>query len=237
MKLLVALLFLLALSAVSVDAQRVVYVCPEGTYMATIFGYTECRSISDEPRDPKPKRQSDPNIGSTALGVAMIGSKVLADAARVVKDPKYKGYTDGEWFYDEPASGESCSASFMRQGVGVTVLGPSKTLPGAFLIFFGPNIPGPKTLGKAKITLTQTGDKPQTVQALSTAFPNVDGYGSVIFAVPTIEDSLNGIGDIHKFGITFSDKSVAEIEWSGGLAARDKLRRCVARRPKPQVFS
>lgn len=200
--------------------------------MATVFGYTECRPLNDEPRDQEPKRQSAPNIGSTALGVAMMGSKVLADAARLVKDPKYKGYTDGEWFYDEPVSRESCSASFMRKGVGVTVLGPSKTLPGAFLIFYGQNIPGPKALGKAKITLTQTGEQPQTVQALNAAFPSVDGYGAVIFAVPTVEDALNGIEDVHKFGISVGGKAVAEIEWTGGLVARDRLRKCVAS-PKP----
>jgi hypothetical protein len=160
----------------------------------------------------------------------MVGSKVLADLARVVKDPAYKGYSEGEWFFDEPANGESCSASFMRRGVGVTVLGPSRNLPGAFLIFFGPDLPAPPALTKNRITLSQTGEQPATVQALNSAFPPIEKYGAVMFQVPTIEAALDGIEDVHKFGVAVGSKSLVEIEWTGGHAARDKLKQCVARK-------
>jgi hypothetical protein len=230
-KFLISSIALVAFLAAAIQAQRVVYVCPEGTYLSSVFGYTECTPLdggrSERPAEPRPER---PNIGSTALGVAMIGSKVLADLARVVKDPKYKGYSEGEWFFDDPANGESCSATFMRRGVGVTLLGPSRNLPGAFLIFFGPDIPAPATLMKNRITLSQTGEQPATVQALNSAFPPVEKYGAVLFQVPTVDAALNGIEDVHVFGVAIDKKDLAKIEWTGGHAARDKLKQCVARR-------
>ncbi|MBX3295516.1 MAG: hypothetical protein KF762_07375 [Acidobacteria bacterium] len=211
-----------------VQAQRVVYVCPEGTYLSEVFGYIECKPFNDRGQGREEPRPERPSIASTTLGVAMIGSRVLADLARVVKNPAYKGYAEGEWFFEEPSNGESCSATFMRRGVGVTVLGPSRSLPGAFLIFFGPNLPTPPTLTKRRVTLSQTGgNKPATVQALSSAFPPVENYGSIIFQVPTAEAALNNIEDVHKFGVAIDGKVLAEIEWNGGHTARDRLRKCV----------
>ncbi len=147
--------------------------------------------------------------------------------ARVVKDPRYKGYNEGEWFFDEPTSGESCSATFMRRGVAITLLGPSRQLPGTFLIFFGPDLPVSAVLSKVWVTLSQTGEKHATVEAFNSTFPIIDNYGAVVFQVPAVDAALNGIENVHKFDIAIRDKKVAEIEWSGGHAARDRLKRCI----------
>ena len=132
-----------------------------------------------------------------------------------------QGYA-GEWFFDEP---RMANRARRRYAPGVDyVLGPSKRLPGAFLIFFGPEIPAPATLGKTKFTLTQTGEKPQSVEAFNAAFPTVDGYGAVIFQVPTLDAALEGIENVHKFGIANNKTTFAEIEWTAGFAAREKAK-------------
>jgi hypothetical protein len=214
-------------------SQQVVYVCPEGTYETTFFGYRECKSLSNEPQRPKNESKSQAlNAAETTLGLAMIGSKTLADAAKVLKDPRNKNYENGQWIFDEPKTGEFCAANFLRRDTGVMVLGPGGAIPGAFLIFYGPKVPKSKEIAKIKVTLTQTGFPPQTVQALNFTHPTIEDYGTIVFAVPSFEAGLSGTEDVHKFGVSVQGKSVIDIEWKAGLAARDKLRACAAQRAK-----
>lgn len=220
-------------TAVTARSQQVVYVCPEGTYETSFFGYRECKSLTDEPSRPANQKSQALTAAETTLGLAMIGSKTLDNAARVLKDPRNKNYENGQWLFDEPKTGEFCSASFLRRDVGVMVLGPGGGIPGAFLIFFGPQVPKSKEIAKIKVTLTQTGgDPPQTVQALNFTHPTMQDYGTIVFAVPSFEAALAGTEDVHKFGVSVQGKSVIDVEWNGGFAARDKLKQCAAQRAK-----
>lgn len=211
-------------------SQPVIYVCPEGTYESTFFGYRECKSLTDEPSRPKKQKSQALNAAETTLGLAMIGSKMSADAAKALKDPRNKNYENGQWIFEEPKTGEFCAASFMRRDVGVMVLGPGGGIPGAFLIFYGPQIPKSKEIAKIKVTLTQTNYASQTVQALNFTHPSIEDYGTIVFAVPSFEAGLAGTEDIHKFGVSVQGKSVFDIEWNGGFAARDTLKACAAQR-------
>jgi len=151
--------------------------------------------------------------------------------AAPVDTAAYQSYLDGDWFHKDAAAGapgEFCVATFMKQGVGAMIMGPGGGYPNAFLAFFSQDIPRPASLKKIKVTLQQSGEKPQSLTVFNAKLPGVDGFGMVIFAVPSIDAALQGMLDKHSFNVVLKGKSVAKIAWHGGNAARKKLRGCVA---------
>ncbi|MEQ1518204.1 MAG: hypothetical protein ABL931_17120 [Usitatibacteraceae bacterium] len=162
------------------------------------------------------------------------------------KDPQIQKYLKGYWTFthvDENqnerkvAFKESCAATFI-QATGyendgfmeIEGFGGSET--GAMLIFSGGQVPTPKTPEKVTVTLTQTGEKPQTVKALNyrRLVSGVVPWGVIVLEVPTLEDALAGMDDKKSFGIAIDGKTLAQVNWHGGLAARDKLRECESQR-------
>ncbi|MBW4620380.1 MAG: hypothetical protein KME17_13635 [Cyanosarcina radialis HA8281-LM2] len=53
-----------------------------------------------------------------------------------------------------------------------------------------------------------------------------DKYGTIAFAVPTLEAALGGMEDIQSFEVAIDDRTVLKIQWHNGLMARNKLRDC-----------
>jgi hypothetical protein len=154
-----------------------------------------------------------------------------AATALPIDNAAYQSYLSGDWFHKEsPAGlpGEYCVATFMKEGVGAMVMGPGGGYPNAFLAFFSQDIPRPASLKKIKVTLKQTGEKPQTLNVFNARLPGVDGFGMIIFAVPSIDAAMQGMLDKHSFEVTLKNKSVAKIAWHDGNTARKKLRGCVA---------
>lgn len=153
--------------------------------------------------------------------------------AEKMQDPKYRAFVNGEWLHKSPTPGaadQTCSALFLRKGVGAMVValgGPAET---ALLVFFGPDIPAPKDTRTIKVSLSQTGDAPASVNVFNAPLPWADGFGMMVFAVPSADAALGGMTDTLGFQVALEGKSVAEIEWTGGLAARDKLATCIAGR-------
>ena len=84
---------------------------------------------------------------------------------------------------------------------------------------------------KVRVTLKQSNDAPQTVQAFNYKLPG-EAFGAIAFAVPTIEAALAGMENEASFDLEMDGKSVARVEWHDGLAARDRLRKCVSARKK-----
>ncbi len=83
---------------------------------------------------------------------------------------------------------------------------------------------------KIAVTLAQTGEDPsQTVQTFNYV-QRGQTYGAIAFAVPTFDALLDNIEDAHWFELSIDGESVARVEWTGGHAARDALRRCAAAR-------
>lgn len=250
---LACILFFLC-AGLTANAQRVVYVCPEGTIYSETFGYVECEPIgSRNGKNPwnwggligKNKKEKSPkNEPILAQSLAMssmmeIVSKqveLLKDIDRLMNDPRRKDYIEGRWDFGGDKPDEFCSAMFSRKGVWVSIFQPGGNVPGAFLMFWGMDVPQPESISKIKATLSQTGEKPQSVNVLNMTF-TLDNkektkLGSLFFQVPTIEDALNGIENVHQFGVAVNNKTVAQIEWKEGFAARDKLKQCVERKSK-----
>lgn len=222
-------LLLFVLGTSKVQAQKLVYVCPKGTVYTETFGYIECKPIGVNSKED--------SMLSSAMAQSLILDSLAKDIDKNLKDPRRKEYLEGRWIFTGEKSNEFCSAMFSRKGVSVSVFQPGGNVPGAFLMFWGQDIPQPKKLTKIRATLSQTGDvKPQTVKVFNLTFTlnnkEQTKIGSLFFQVPKMEDALNNIENIHFFGVSIKSKKVAEIEWNNGFAARAKLRQCVEVRNK-----
>lgn len=122
--------------------------------------------------------------------------------------------------------GEYCTAMFAKKEGIVSIHGPGGDYKGALLSFSAKNIPLTKKPKIIKLTLEQSGDKPQTVQAYNYSFEGME-YGIVSFAVPTIKDALDNMSDKLAFKVTSGKKTLINIEWNQGLDAKNKLAKCV----------
>ncbi|OYY74840.1 MAG: hypothetical protein B7Y40_02500 [Gammaproteobacteria bacterium 28-57-27] len=187
-------------------------------------------SQSPAPFDPMQSLLSEAASVSTA--VAQQPSEEIEK--RKKSDPKFKAayehYINGGWEYfddhAEAAPGEDCAAFFWKGDGMVRLSGPGGDYKGALMTFWGASIPTPDKSQKVKVTLKQSGEAPQSVHAFNYKLPG-DTFGSIVFAVPTIEALLDGMEDVASFNLEIDGTSVAKVEWHGGMAARDRLRKCV----------
>lgn len=150
---------------------------------------------------------------------------------KLERDPAYQRYANGGWqyFQDAPNAkpGELCTAFFSKKSSYVAVTGPGTDSPNAYLTFWGADVPRPVDVKRVKVTLAQSGgDPPQTVMAFNTFNP-ASSLGGVTLAVPTVDALLDNMLDVHNFSVSMNGKKVAEVEWTGGHAARDKLKACL----------
>lgn len=147
---------------------------------------------------------------------------------------RYRAFMDGAWFHGEAGSGAvggACVATFLRQGSGVMVAALGGAKDWALLGIFSQDAPRPAELQTIQVTLTQSGDPPATVNAFSLALPwDREHLGLVVFAVPAADALVGGMMDSQGFDVAIKGKRVASIVWNDGLAARDELAACVARR-------
>jgi hypothetical protein len=152
----------------------------------------------------------------------------------LLKDPRYQGYIKGAWEFfpsqDGTAPGKYCGALFWNKDGLVGVLGPLGDERAALLTFLGKDIPRPQKPQTIKVklsqsTLSQPNLPPTTVRAFNYAMPD-DKYGTIAFAVPTLEAGLEGMEDVQSFEVAIDDRTVLKIKWHSGLMARDQLRQC-----------
>jgi hypothetical protein len=162
-----------------------------------------------------------------------IYSLVAANAAEVDKianDPKFQRYHNGGWDHfqaeGDAKPGEYCAALYWKGDGLVQISGPGGDFRGAMITFWGPDIPKPKDFARVRVTLKQTGDPAQTVEAFNYLVPD-HAFGALALAVPSIEAALAGMTDVLDFELLIAGKTVAKVGWTGGLAARDELARCV----------
>lgn len=236
-KLLICSFVLLVSATLTAKAQRVVYVCPPGTYESSFFGLIECKPLDGSSersgRTSSRTPRTDPMI-SKVLGVSSMLQSISTQMNLSMNDPKNQETLKGHWTFTGDKPDEFCSAMFMRQGVWVSIFEPGGDVPGAFLMFWSSTIPKPGEFSKIQATLEQTGEKPQTVNVFNLKFDlktkEKVTLGALFFQIPTIEAALNGIEDIHNFAVSTEGKKVFAIEWKDGFAARDKLKQCVERK-------
>ncbi len=150
-------------------------------------------------------------------------------------DPRFERYINGGWDYyqarqpSEP--GEYCAATYLSRHGIITLFGSDKNWDGGMLMFVGAKIPRPDTFMEVTATLTQSDDPPATVRVYNfAADPNLEGVGTLVFAVPSMEDALRGMTDDVEFVIQIEGQQVFRMSWKDGLKARDELRKCVRQR-------
>ncbi len=228
--------------------------CPPGMFpvqgeAAASSGWTGCRSVYNAsppenspnpgPGRPQPPRKQPPDPMKVRLNAATrrlqsIESKVKQNP-QLLKDPKVQASLNGTWEFfqaqHKAAPGEYCTAFFWRKEGFVTLSGRGGGSPVALLTFFGKDIPRPNSLATVQITLTQGNEAPQTLQAYNYIM-SPDADAAITVSVPNIEAALAGMEDTQSFDVAIDGKSVVNVEWQGGLAARDKLRDCVSARSK-----
>lgn len=185
---------------------------------------------TDAPRRPRPP---DDPMRERLKDVLAMAAKLDNDpqaAARLDADPRAKRYREGGWdfFQDSPAPvpGEYCAAFWWKRDGLVRISGPGGEHTGALITFWGEGIPRPSAVERIRVTLEQTGEAPQTVQAFNYRLPG-EAYGAIALAVPSIDAALAGMEDVHHFVLKIEGRQVAAVDWTDGHAARDRLRACV----------
>lgn len=177
------------------------------------------------------------------LGSVMDTTKKEINAKQTVEATKKdfveskfnKLHKAGYWQYFQGSSsakkGEYCTAMFMREGMGVSIMGPGGSYKGALMMFFNgndnPAFPTAPRPSKVLVTLTQGGDTPATVNAFNYTLGALE-LPVVVFAVPTIEAALAGMDDKLRFLLEHKGQNIADFEWHSAHAARDELKKCLA---------
>lgn len=188
------------------------------------------------------------------LGSVMDKSQKQLDPKRILELNKEEAqqYREkaiaGWWEFMQANSqakpGEFCAATFLRakresqpggvdsfkEGMTVTLFGPGGDYRGALLAFTplmdDHQFPKLQSGQKVLLTLKQGEEAPATLNAVfmtvgATARP------MIAFAVPSIEALMAGMEDNWSFEVQYQGKSIADIAWHSGLAARDALQSCL----------
>jgi hypothetical protein len=149
---------------------------------------------------------------------------------------EYKKMQEGHWQYFQANSsakrGEYCTAMFIKQNMSVAILGPGGQYQGALMMFTAlagndafPQSEQPRTI---QVTLKQGSDPAATVGVFNF---NLGKWQTpvITFAVPSIEAALQGMEDKLDFHLQYEGQDIGAIEWHSGLAARDELKKCLAK--------
>ena len=142
--------------------------------------------------------------------------------------------TEPKWFvfqnFDGTApKGEYCTAAYWTEAGGIILAGPGGEFKNASITFLGPEIPPIKgEPKKVSVGLLQTGDtQPQGVKAYH-YFNNSLKTGSVGLEIPSIDALVDNMLDTHNFQLWFEGDPVVDLTWTGGFAARERLKQCLS---------
>lgn len=156
-----------------------------------------------------------------------------AEASAPANDPRYQAFLDGEWLFKTPSKGEAdqtCSAMFLRQGVGAVIIATGGRQDPALLGFFSLDLPRSAKGEVVKAMLDQTDSPSATVDVYNAPLPWAPDFGLVFFAVPSADALIGNMLDVHTFRVSMDGRIGAQIEWTGGHAARDTLNACMEAR-------
>jgi hypothetical protein len=138
---------------------------------------------------------------------------------------------DGSWEFPQSKNGESCAAIFWRKDVMFLISGPGKDNKDAFLTYFGPDVPRPQSGKKVNVTLTDSSSATKTVKAFNFKSSG-SSLGSIVLGIPSIDAAVAAMQDTGRMDLAMDGKSIVNIEWHSGFAARDRLRKCLSARVK-----
>lgn len=151
------------------------------------------------------------------------------------KDPVLMRHVAGYWTHyqarESVRPGEFCAATYTNLDGSITLNGVDGRWEGGLLTFIGKHIPKPAAFSEITATLKQTGDKPTTVRIYNPqSTPEMKGFGTLIFAVPSMKAALSGMAEAQEFAISIEGTEVFRMGWKGGVEARNALRHCMRQR-------
>jgi hypothetical protein len=174
-------------------------------------------------------------ISATKKEISVKGT--VNEARDQLNSPKALKFKNGFWQFfqgkKDAKPGEFCTAVYFKGDKMITIVGPGDEYKGAILGFIvveppADTFPRPddeKGIQKVTVTLTQAGERPQTVKAFNrTVAPLAD---ELTFSVPSIKAALDTMEDKSRFQIDYQGKLAFDLAWHSGHAARDMLRRCL----------
>ncbi|WP_310425546.1 hypothetical protein [Chamaesiphon sp. VAR_48_metabat_135_sub] len=192
-----------------------------------VGGSNSGSSLERERRLAEERAQAAKRDAQDSIMKAMQGN--LAERERIIKSPAYRAYMDGSWEFPQRKNGESCAAIFWRKDVMFLISGPGKDNKDAFLTYFGPDVPRPQSGKKVNVTLTDSSSATKTVKAFNFKSSG-SSLGSIVLGIPSIDAAVAAMQDTGRMDLAMDGKSVANIEWHSGFAARDRLRQCLSAR-------
>lgn len=184
-----------------------------------------------------PSRDAEVIAGQQQTAKNLELQKLMREAeAKLQKleaNPDYQRYQQGEWKIfqskKDSAPGDNCVAMWSKVGGAVSIVGPGKAYQGGMLIFWSADIPKPSKTQTVAVTLKQSKYPPQSVNALNFSVPSIPA-GAIGLTVPNIDAALKTMLDVEHFIVEMDGRAVADIDWTGGLAARTELSECVSKR-------
>ena len=198
------------------------------------YGHEEPMRGTGEISDLSPEML---NLYEAVTGQTLATTAAMNEADKrrreIEADPGQQRFRQGEWKFFQgrknSAPGEACVAMWVKQGGLVSITGPGPDYDGGMLTFWSPDIPTPKDTQTVSVTLKQSKYPAQSVKALNFSVPNIE-FGAIGLTVPTIDAAMKTMLDVEHFELEMDGKTIAKVDWTGGLAARDQLQKCVARR-------
>lgn len=241
-----ALLLALAFRPEAASAQAA---CPPGMMGAGggSAGWVGCAPVYNPlegvsvDTDPTPRWARGPSIDPMAGRLAAATTIFEMEATRYEElgrrlktDPEfarlYRKYHQGAWEQFERPDKRQCAAVYSREGGLIMMHEAGGGQPGALLVFLARTAPAPAKPEQVTVELRQNKDtQAQRVKAFSYR-PTETDYGALALAVPSLDALLTNMLDTHSFEIKIGGKVVFSLEWRGGVAARDALAACMARR-------
>ncbi|WP_137973903.1 hypothetical protein [Pseudomonas sp. F(2018)] len=172
-------------------------------------------------------------ITGETLEYSMAKQELDREQQKMEADPEYQRFRQGEWKIFQgkahSAPGDNCIAMWSKEGGLVSIVGPGTAYQGGMLIFWSAEAPKPSSTQTVTVTLKQSQYQPQTVKALNFSVPHIP-FGAIGLTVPTIDAALQTMLDVEHFELEMEGRKIAQVSWTGGLAARDQLRQCVNNR-------
>lgn len=131
------------------------------------------------------------------------------------------------WHVDNDGSkaDQPCGMTFASGGKAMGYIGPYKDWKDSYFFVTGSQIPATAKTKKVSVTLASQGDSPQTVKAFH--FPVKGGSAAILFQLTNFAAALDLMDDSEQVSVQMNGKPVFDGSWTGGFAAREKVRACL----------
>jgi hypothetical protein len=122
---------------------------------------------------------------------------------------------------------EPCGMTFISGSTAMGYIGPYKDWKDSYFFVSGPDVPITAKPKKVRATLASDGDSPQTVSAWH--YPVEGNRAAILFQTTSFSAALDTMDDAEKLSVTLDGASVFDGSWTGGYAAREKVRQCLSK--------